>query len=169
MNENFDGATKRCQILEFGGFKMKLKKMLAGPLLALALAFPHAVSAEDFTFNVPVNFSNIHEEADRIMVSCKVFKGQILSNEGLIGNSAKFEDVPGNGNLNKTIQVKFNAHPNKNRAEADNYECSMSVMRGSSGSFVRPSNSNFCNSPSDDWRCTKEGTTYKNPTSGPIP
>ena len=148
---------------------MKLKKMLAGQLLVLALAFPHMVWAEDFTISVPVKFSNIHEDVDKIKVLC-VAKS-ILENgfPTILGNGSVEEDVPENGNLKQTITVKFNASTGKNPADAKSYECSLFVVKATSESNFRPSNYGNCTNPKADWFCAKAGTTLKVNSSGPIP
>jgi hypothetical protein len=103
---------------------MKIKKFLAGQLLILALVFPHAVSAEDFTFNAGVELSDIPQDITGIEIVCTALNGNINLGEGV-----QKERIPANGALNKTIQVKFNANSGKNPAEANTFRCGIKVVR----------------------------------------
>ena len=96
---------------------MKLKKIIAGQLLALALIFPNAVSAEDFTFSVAVDIKNLLQDITDIKVGCIVSPDDRFFTEFLIGSGAKTVKVPASGSMKQNIKVRFNANPGKNPGE----------------------------------------------------
>lgn len=103
---------------------MKLKNIISRHLFVLALVFPHAVSAEDFTFNAGVELSDIPQDITGIEIVCAALNGNINLGEGV-----QKERIPANGALNKTIQVKFNADSGKKPADANNFRCGIKVVR----------------------------------------
>lgn len=152
---------------------MKLKKILAGHLLALALVFPYTVFAEDFTLNVKVNLGNMHPDVTHINVFCKVANGydNVATNSNLIGSkkSNNFK-LSADGAINTTVQVKFNADPGKNPPDATNYRCLLNliIITGTEINPI-PSVNNLCNNPDNDWRCPLAGKPFKEILDGTIP
>jgi hypothetical protein len=137
---------------------MKLKKILAGHLLVLGLIFPHAVFADDFTFNIEVEILSLHPDVNQMRVACEI--------EGITqANPFKTINVPANGGaINTTIQV---IHNEPNGMPALNPEvmpmerafaCFLEVSKAG-GSFVKflPSNGSQC-SGANKWRCARTGT-----------
>jgi hypothetical protein len=147
---------------------MNIKKIIAGHLLVLALVFPHAVLAEDFTFRVPVNFSNIHEDVNRVLIQCNVMEQ--ATGPQTIGMGNEIRNISGNSNtLNETFTVKFDAATGRNPADAHFYKCFINV--GTETNISRFNNGNIspCNLPANDWNCAKQGVTYQGQIQGTIP
>jgi hypothetical protein len=150
---------------------MKLKKMLAGHLLMLVLVFPHAVSAEDFTFNVGVNLSNLHEDVAKVLVACSPLRPLPTGGDLVLGQGSKELIVPANGIINTTVQLKFNANPGKNPGDAESYTCLMWFFNNS-GAFGPPlsATSSECSNSENKWKCAKLAATFVgNSFTGPIP
>jgi hypothetical protein len=138
---------------------MELKKIIAGHLLVLVLVFPHAVSAEDFTFNMQVNVSNLHSDIDQMRVHCEV-EGIVLDKEFILIN------VPANGGANNsTVQIKANA-ANKNDLNPRPdpiqraFACALQVSKPGAGfkEFL-PSDGRGCGG-AEEWRCARQGTPF---------
>jgi hypothetical protein len=144
------------QVLEFGGLKMKLKKIIAGFLLVLALTFPHAISAADFNLNMKTVLTNLHSDVKAVKIDCAATKRE----GGLIGKGSTTENVSANGEINKAIPVKFNASSDRNPADAKIFSCSLSLIKknGSTSTPLSP-NSPDCISANNGWRCGKQGTS----------
>lgn len=147
---------------------MKIKKMIAGHLLVLALVFPHAVSAEDFSFNLGINANSLHEDVTAIKLVCRV---GILGTTNIIGSGFTIIPAPADGNLNTTKQVKFDVNSGQNPEDAGYYSCNIDLISQDSTSSVFSDANPLCNDAnvSDDWRCIKPGTTKVNLFSGQIP
>jgi hypothetical protein len=149
---------------------MKLKKILAGHLLMLALVFPHVVVAEDFTFNVGVNFLKIHPDVTTLIIRCGVLNE---NNDDAIGQGSKDVKVPANGEINNTVQIKFNADSGKNPANATAFICSINVSKpnasgGISSVSPSPGTDIYCKDANYDWRCSKNGTRLVKVLTGNI-
>lgn len=113
--------------------KMKLNKILAGLLFVLALAFPHAVLAEDFTFNVEVDLTNLHEDVTEIMVVCQVFEESppfAISEFGNLGGGFSKIKAPKSGELKTTVPIKFDVFSSDNPADANFYKCFLRLFVG---------------------------------------
>jgi hypothetical protein len=150
-------------------YKMKLKKMLAGHLFVLALVFSSTVSAEDFTFNIPVEISNLHPDVNQMRVLCEI--------EGMTNGDGDGEptliNVPATGGaVNTTVQVKINA-PNGMPALSPEampmrrgYFCKLQVSKSGTGfqDFL-PSNSGQCN-VANNWRCARTGAPFTGSVQG---
>jgi len=150
---------------------MKLKKMMAGYLLVLALVFPYAVFAEDFTFNVGVDLKDLHEDVSKVRVYCTAQRLNQQGNFTGMGQAGEDLTVPANGTINTTVQLKFNAFLGKNSADVDAYNCTLLFYTASNdiGTPVAAT-SPTCSSPSNEWKCTKPGTPFSgNKFTGPIP
>jgi len=78
--------------------------------------------------------------------------------------------VPGNGEINKTVQVQFNALPGKNPADADNFQCGLDLIniQGIKTSPAISLNS-ICNNSDNDFQCAKQGKPVVLFLTGPIP
>jgi hypothetical protein len=137
---------------------MDLKKMLTGHLLVLALTFPHAALAEDFTFNVQVNLSHMHQDVAKLRIHC----GASISHAGgMIGEKILEIDVPANGTFNNTVQVAFNASPGQNLRAAKVYRCETRLIdRNANPGSARAGTSSECQNSANDWRCGKPGTPF---------
>ncbi len=148
---------------------MKLNKMLAGPLLVLALVFPQVVLAEDFTFNVEVNLSNMHQDVAKFRIHCGA---SISHSGGMVGEKVLDIDVPANGAINNTFQLAFNANPGKNLTEAKVYRCETRLINRNSPNspaVAYESNSSMCQNPNNAWQCGKLGSPFAMGFSGSFP
>lgn len=143
---------------------MKLKKMLAGHLFVLALVFPPTVSAEDFTFNVGVDLTNLHEDASKVQVVCVVGNSPSVFGESTIGAANKYIDVPADGVLNTSVELQFNANAGKNPADATNYRCTIQFLSSTNSlEVVLGANNSNCTNPDNDWKCAKPGAPFVGP------
>jgi hypothetical protein len=142
---------------------MKLKKLLAGHLLILTLVFPYTVFAEDFTFNVPVEASNLHQDVDRIKVICEI--------EGIPESGEKILNVPANGIINETVQIKFDIEEilTDSQLSQKARACKLAVSKPGVDfiNFIRSGQAS-CNLTANHWRCAKEGETFTDYVEGPI-
>jgi hypothetical protein len=134
---------------------MDLKKMLTGHLLVLALTFPHAALAEDFTINVPVELSNIHPEVKQMRILCEI--------EGIVTvDPFTLINVPADGGaINSTVQVKFNSRdkiePYRDPVKKS-YACHLEAAKaGGDFQWFLASNSSQCNA-ANEWRCARPDT-----------
>jgi hypothetical protein len=138
-------------------------------LFALLIPTARPASAQQFTFNVPVSFSRVVEEATRAVVTCHVCNGQCAGSGNLIGagvNVINRSEFP-NGSLNRTVRVQFNVISGKSAADASHYTCRLAfAQQGSGNRFVRDLGSN----PPPDQRhvAAKPGTTFVHPVSGTL-
>ena len=82
-------------------------------------------NAEDFNFTVPVQVNNLLPEVSVIEVKCRVFsEGWNLS----IGDDYSSRvPVPDSGNLSTSVNVKFNARPDRDPNDAKEYVCNLKV------------------------------------------
>ena len=145
---------------------MKLKKIIAGHLLALALAFPHAALAEDFTLNVEFEISNLHPDVDQMRILCEIEGIQMVDPFAIINVPAA------GGTINTTVQVKFNAIDEMPALSPEalpmqrGYFCQLQVSKaGESFQSFLPSNSSGCGG-SNEWRCARTGTPFTGAVSG---
>jgi hypothetical protein len=148
---------------------MELKKLLAGHLLLLALVFPHSISAEDFTFNVGVNFTNLHPDVTTVKIVCQAFRQPGAS---IVGVGVENLKVPANGAINQTVKVKVNAivdggetHPE----EAKNYTCQFFLQTKTPGNIEPlPAGNNLCNDTNNDFKCAQKGAQFIAKLTGSI-
>lgn len=139
---------------------MKLKKIIAGHLLVLIMVFPPVVFAEDFTFNIEVEISNLHSDVNQMRILCEV-EGITLKDPFATIN------VPAEGGaINTTVQVKFNATDEMPSLSPEampmqkGYNCKLQVSKaGEDFQEFLPSNSSQCNS-ANDWRCARTGSPF---------
>jgi len=153
---------------------MKLKKMLVAHVLVLGLVVPFIAYAKDFTFNVGVNFTNLHPDITTVKIVCYAQREQ---STGSVGIGTVDLTVPANGEINKTIQVKFNASPGGNPADAKFYLCQMILVASTVDSSnipviihgtPSPDNDSSCNNTNNDWICAKTGTQLIEKLTGRI-
>jgi hypothetical protein len=143
---------------------MKLKKILAGHLLALVLALPNMALAEDFTINLGINASKLDETVRALSTICVVRN----SEAGKIGSTSKVIDVNADGTLKTNFAVKFNADSGKNPAEATNFNCKLSFVVGSQASSVLAADDPACKQAANQFKCAKPGTKLVTEFNGPI-
>jgi hypothetical protein len=138
---------------------MKLKRIFAVHLIVLALVFPHAVCAEDFTFDLKLELSNLHPDVAKIRLYC----GASISDAGgMIGDGDLEIDVPPAGGINNTVQLTFNASPGKKLSDAKVWRCDAYFFKqgDNTQSYPRNSTSGECQNSANDWRCAKPGTPF---------
>lgn len=150
---------------------MKLKKIISGHLLLLVFVFPPTVSAEDFIFNVGVDLTNLHEDASKVQIVCVVGNSPSVFGDSTIGAANKYIDMPADGVLNTTVQLKFNANAGKNPADATNYRCTIQFLSSTNSlEVVSAANNPNCTNPDNDWKCAKPGAPFVGPHfNGTIP
>lgn len=147
---------------------MKIKKILAGHFLVLALIFPNAGHAADFNLNLKTVLTNLHPDVSDLKVKCQVFSP--TSNRIILGQGSTTEKVPASGEINKNIQVKFNASSGKNPADVGKFHCTLELLSKNGGSFdPLPSTSTLCNDADYEWRCGKQGKALSALIKGDIP
>jgi hypothetical protein len=150
--------------------KMKLKKMLTGYLLALALTLPNAVLAEDFTFAVKIDLKNLLPDITDIKVGCFVGPDDRFFTEFLIGSGSTTVSVPTGGSINRTVKVRFDANPGKNPADATHVGCSFSLIdQKGIASIPLRSTSSDCEQKDNFGRCQKAGTELTTFIKDPLP
>lgn len=147
---------------------MKLKKMIAGNLLALALVFPNAVFAEDFTFNVGLNLTNLFTDEMDVEAKCYVYD-DYATTANLIGFGQTMIELSADGDFNQTVQVKFNAQSGKNPAEAGDYRCFLIFVKPTVVTVPNRATDEVCNDANNAWRCAKDGTVLVRKLTGDIP
>jgi hypothetical protein len=138
---------------------MKLKKILTGHFLVLVLALPNAALAEDFTFNLQVNLSELHSDVAKVRIYCAA---SISPGGGIIGEGDLEIDVPANGAINNNVQIKFNAGAGRNLSDAKVYRCATYLFKQGTNTQTVPRDSTHfqCQNSENDWHCGKEGTTF---------
>jgi hypothetical protein len=140
---------------------MKLKKVLAGHLLTLAIFIPHTVLAEDFNFAVKFDIKNLLLNITDIKVACIVSPDNRFLTEFQIGSGTKKVKVPASGSISQTVKVRFSATPGKNPADATDVACSL-ILIDRSGKEFSPlqSTDSACNQTKNFGRCQKPGTQF---------
>lgn len=142
---------------------------MAGHLFVLALVFPHAVSAADFNFNLKTVLTNLHPDVASIKVKCWARSDPTAGGVDIVGWGTTEEKVPKSGEINKTIQVKFNARNRKNPASAKTFDCELIFL-----SLQRPdaeplaANSSGCTNAVNEFLCAKEGTAFNSIIEGSL-
>lgn len=152
---------------------MELKKIIAGPLLGLALVFPHAVSAEDFNLGMKTVLSNLHPDVTAVKVECFANDNTGTGRGGFkknVGEGNTKVKVAVNGVINQTILVKFNANSGINPADATGFICGLTLI-DKNGAEVSPvaSKTSLCNNADNDFRCAKQGKPFNKVISGTLP
>ena len=96
-------------------------------------------AAEDFTFNVRVEVSNLASDIDRFQIDCVVCAGRCTitesrpflerdSTENVIGSGSTQQMLPpAPRNFNGVVRVAFNASPGKVAQLASGYQCLMTL------------------------------------------
>ena len=103
---------------------MRLSASILLPGLAVLIGFQSApAAAEDFTIIVPVQVSNLPDEA-RPRVRCVVY-GESLDDSDLIGFG--FAERNDNADFNGTMTVAFDAEAGRNPDDARQYVCELGV------------------------------------------
>lgn len=145
----------------------------------IVLIFSNAVSAADFTFNVPVRIEN--SVIWRIHVTCYVFENEIGSGgrslDGAwrpVGDARTSIDIT-NGEFDGVVTVEVDADPGAFPSLARSYHCNMSASwpydpeqgftSGGGGFFASPDN---FESVYED-RAGRTLTTMENEVHGSIP
>lgn len=141
---------------------MNSKNFIAVYFIMFGLAFPLAVSAEDFTFNVGVNLSNMHPEIVSMKLRCSAKQGPNV----IIGTGENAEKISADGTFNATVPVSFNADSGKNPADATVAICILHLgLRN--GTFLQAFAANdsiICDDPDRypvESICSKPGTEIR--------
>ncbi|MCF6282675.1 MAG: hypothetical protein L3J28_10810 [Candidatus Polarisedimenticolaceae bacterium] len=100
------------------------KESAALGVLISSLIFSPALFAADFTFNVPVKFTNLHADIKKVRVQCSALR-PIFNAEMDAAFGQTFEVVT-NGAIDKTIIVTANAEGDV-AAFANRWECKTHV------------------------------------------
>jgi hypothetical protein len=153
---------------------MKLKKMLTGHLLVLALAFPNAVLAKEFTFAGNIVLSEMHPDVTTARILCAVKKeaNSDASVDINIGSGTQDFDVPASGELNGKFKITFDVNPGEDPVDVNRFKCTLRVSKDKTNFAVPISlQSSICDNPDQEiiFRCKKEGATSRTSTVGPIP
>lgn len=150
---------------------MENKNLLVVLSIIFNLVLTNVVFAEDFTFNVPVNFSRLMDDVSKVTVACKVG-----ANANSLGPaSSVILNVPDNGELNTTAAIKLDAPQGQNPANMNNYQCSFYLQKTGSSSFTEPlsgsglSNLGTCTNPNSKWKCSSSSGNFVKTVSGSIP
>lgn len=107
---------------------MRTRRIAAA--LGLWLALVGAAAAEDFTFVVPVQVSNVPPAIARLAVACAVINSSPTPGReplGIIGNGVSFVPVSG-GAFNGDVTVQLNANLRENAGFADHYVCYIAYL-----------------------------------------
>lgn len=149
---------------------MDIIKLLAINFIAIGLVFTHIVSAEDFTFNVPVNITRLTEDTAKVRVACRV--GADTNSYG--PTTSEIINVPTDGVLNTTVEIRLDAPQGQNPANMQNYSCSLSLQRVGFSSYYDPlpwnlANIGTCASPNNKYKCASNAGNLTSPVSGNIP
>jgi hypothetical protein len=169
---DYNGNITTIENLE--GTKMKLKKIIAGHLLALVLVFPQVVTAADFNLGMKTFLSNLHPDVAAIKVNCAVVNASAGSTGrgGFVtgvGEGSTTEKVPASGEINKTILVKFNANPGSNPAGATNFNCNLVLIdKNGVAASPTPATNVLCENTVNDWKCGKQGAALNNRIAGTL-
>jgi hypothetical protein len=157
------------------GYKVNIKKIIAGLLLVLALIVPHAVSAADFNLGMKTVLSNLHPDVAAIKVNCAVIQSSGGSTGGRggfasgVGEGSTTEKVPASGEINKTILVKFNANLGANPARATNFNCNLVLIdKNGVAASPTPATDALCENTVNDWKCGKKGVALNNRIDGTL-
>jgi hypothetical protein len=134
------------------------RRALAMSVLAI-LAGYEAAAAEDFTFTVPLRFTNLRAEVKLIVVSCFVGPFAGFSPYARLGSATSVATPDASGNYIGNVQVKFNVIPGKDPAAATHYLCTSSL----------DGQGNITLAATDPLAQPKPGTTVSNSVSGPLP
>ncbi len=107
------------------------RQSIVGLLIVFLLSFTAAgtANAEDFTFKVNLNVSNLLPRT-RPIVSCSVYQGSMP-----IGRKSSRPLSTSNGSRSGTVTIKFNVQQGKNSADANRYRCDLRIARLSSNPF----------------------------------
>jgi hypothetical protein len=96
-----------------------MKSSLLGLLVLLGGS---SLFGEDFTFNIPYSAHSLPPEVQIMRITCRVYdaKGEVIA------TGDKDIAIPWGGHTgDRTVQLKFNAHPGKKADSAVRYVCSL--------------------------------------------
>jgi hypothetical protein len=153
---------------------MKIKRMIAGHSLVLALVIPQIVLAADFNLGMKTVLSNLHPDVAAIKVNCAVIQssGGSAGRGGFVsgvGEGSTTEKVPASGEINKTILVKFNANPGANPAVATNFNCNLVLIdKNGVAASPTPATNALCKNTVNDWKCGKQEASLNNRIAGTL-
>jgi hypothetical protein len=98
-------------------------------MLFLLCALP--TYAEQFNFTIPVNLDHLMPMVKTIKVECRVFSAKPSSwggSSGLVASWNQDYPVDANGNVNQTVQAKFDANPGASPQDGKYYQCGFRLM-----------------------------------------
>ena len=88
----------------------------------LSLLGGSSLFAEDFTFNIPYSMHALPSEVQTMRITCRVYDAK----DEVIAVGDKDIAIPSGGDTgDRTVQLKFNAHPGRNAESAVRYVCSL--------------------------------------------
>jgi len=122
--------------------------------------YSNTTIAADFTFKVPLDLKRMNKAAIAIRIHCQVVKypGN-YSRNSVIARNSDWIAIPTNGTINRVIDISMDAYPDKNRADARSYTCTLGSRQGHSMHFSsNPNNAYFQESYRRD---LKKPFTYK--------
>jgi hypothetical protein len=103
-----------------------MKTLLISVVLCALILFGASVFAQDstaptVTFNVPIHFTNLHQDIIKIRVACWVYPTSDKSHGSLGFNNLEIP-CPTDGNINQTVTVVVSQIPGKDITQATYYE-----------------------------------------------
>lgn len=110
-------------------------------ILAIALGLPSAPAwAEDFTFTVPVQVSNLPPDSTRVGVSCHLYTNAAArpGGRGHVGSLYGFAAISG-GAFRGEVTAASNANPGVDPATVTHYSCALGItarLRGRDHTFL---------------------------------
>jgi hypothetical protein len=103
---------------------MKLSNALPLIFAGAVGFFATAAFAEDFTFTVPVDFSNLPPEITRAAITCNAYRSAIGGGVGARGAGITITG----GAYHGDVTIRFDAYPERDPATATHYECTAVLM-----------------------------------------
>jgi hypothetical protein len=89
--------------------------------------------AEQFNLTIPVKLDHLMPTVKAIKVECRVYQAKPADWMGMTGLVAAWsQDFPvdANGNVNQTVQAKFDANPAANPQDGKYYQCDFRLLVG---------------------------------------
>jgi len=136
--------------------KLHVSRAALAVVATCALLSPGTASAEDVTFHIPVEMTDVHSDVDQFRVQCYLFAGPLT-----IGSGQTDTVITGSAFM-KTVDVVVTNSYATESSHADgsqqptNYSCQLFLHNGpldNWGSVIGPGNS----SPTDWRRETRRG------------
>jgi hypothetical protein len=137
--------------------------LLLSILAWVGLSLPAGVLAAHFTFNVPVELHELDEKVRSVIVSCVAYDAQ----RTVIGQGMKSLTIPrATGEYVGTVNIPFDAQPQKSAYDARTYRCFLGLMwvSGANPPKQMPGPSN----PNPEFQ-PQPGTPFVNSVTGTIP